>query len=103
MPDVLARWLHPRDAAVYVGRRVDELPRLVKRGLLPEPSYHFGPRSPRYDRLALDAAFGGGDAPTVSIDRAIAAAADEIAGMGRPKRRLLPRGKGGAVVPMRRP
>jgi hypothetical protein len=52
-----ARWLSAEQAAAYVSRRVDELPRLVRRGLLPEPSYHFGPRSPRWDREALDALF----------------------------------------------
>jgi hypothetical protein len=59
MADLPTRWLNPEAAASYVGRRVDELPRLVRRKLLPKPSYHFGPRSPRYDRLALDAMFGG--------------------------------------------
>ena len=59
MPDIQPRWLSPEQAASYVGRRVDELPRLVKAGKLPRPSFHFGPRSARYDRLAIDAVFEG--------------------------------------------
>lgn len=59
MGEVQPRWLRPEDAARYVGRRVDELPRLVKAGKLPQPSRHFGPRSPRYDRLELDQIMGG--------------------------------------------
>ena len=55
IPFVPPRWLRPSDAAAYIGRHRDELPRLVKAGKIPAPSYHFGPRSPRYDRLALDA------------------------------------------------
>jgi hypothetical protein len=57
VPDIEARWLSPEQTATYVGRRVDELPRLLRAGKLPLPSYHFGPRSPRYDRMALDALF----------------------------------------------
>jgi hypothetical protein len=53
------RWLNAGDVATYVGVRVDQIPRYVRAGKLPLPSYHFGPRSPRWDRLALDAAFEG--------------------------------------------
>ena len=56
------RWLDREACAEYISVRVDELPRLVKRGLLPAPSYHLGPRCPRWDRLALDARFAGGAA-----------------------------------------
>jgi hypothetical protein len=61
MPDA-PRWLDRDACAAYVSVRVDELPRLVKRGLLPAPIYHLGPRCPRWDRLALDARFTGGAA-----------------------------------------
>jgi hypothetical protein len=57
MVDVIPRWLNREQVAAYVGRRVDELPRLVRAGKLPAASLHFGPRSPRWDRLALDALF----------------------------------------------
>lgn len=54
------RWLDRDACAAYISVRVDELPRLQKRGLLPAPSYHLGPRCPRWDREALDARFAGG-------------------------------------------
>jgi hypothetical protein len=57
MPDA-PRWMDRDACAAYISVRVDELPRLVKRGLIPTPSYHLGPRCPRWDRLALDARFG---------------------------------------------
>jgi hypothetical protein len=72
------RWLAPESAAAYVNVRVDELRRLVKAGKLPEPHYHFGPRKPRYDRLALDALFTGGTA-SLDPDAALGAYIDEIA------------------------
>ncbi len=62
------RWLTPDQAATYIGRFRDELPRLVRAGKLPAPSYHFGPRSPRYDRHALDAIFLDAT-PSRAIDR----------------------------------
>lgn len=65
MPDT-PRWLDREATAQYIGVRVDHLPRLRRRGLLPEPSCHLGPRSPRWDRDALDAAFG---APVASRPR----------------------------------
>jgi hypothetical protein len=37
--------------------QVDHLKRHVKSGKLPGPSFHLGPKSPRWDREALDAAF----------------------------------------------
>lgn len=56
----LPRWLDRDACAAYISVRVDELPRLMKRGLLPAPSLHLGPRCPRWDRQALDARFDGG-------------------------------------------
>jgi|GEM_PF-3042384 hypothetical protein len=58
MSDALPRWLGPEQVAAYVSCRVDHVPRLVRRGLLPPPSLHLGPRSPRFDRLRIDAMFG---------------------------------------------
>lgn len=54
------RWLGPEAAAKYISVRVDALARLVRQNRIPKPNYDLGPRSPRWDRLALDAAFGGG-------------------------------------------
>lgn len=65
MSNPLPRWLNPADTARYIGVRMDALPRLVRAGKLPEPSRHLGPRSPRYDREAIDDAFAG---TTLSAD-----------------------------------
>jgi hypothetical protein len=48
----------------YLFFQVNELPRLVRVGRLPTPSHHLGPKSPRWDWLALDALFAGGVAST---------------------------------------
>jgi hypothetical protein len=53
------RWLSPESAAAYIGVRVDQLPRLLREGKIPRPSYHLGPRRARYDREAIDAVFSG--------------------------------------------
>ena len=88
------RWLPPESAADYIGVRVDELPRLLRSGKLPEPSRHLGPRKPRYDRLALDALFGGG---TVADDRAEEAAiVDSI--IARAHRQKAAGGRHGARI-----
>lgn len=52
------RWLDRDAVASYVSVRVDHLPRLVREGKLPTPVYHFGPKNPRWDRLAIDQMFG---------------------------------------------
>lgn len=52
------RWLDREALAEHISVRVDELPRLLKAGKLPEPSYHLGPRSPRWWSATVDAAFG---------------------------------------------
>lgn len=74
-----ARWLDREAAAAYLSLRVDELPRKVKEGKLPQPSYHFGPKSPRWDRHKLDEMLGGpvGFARRPDIDARIAAIASE--------------------------
>lgn len=60
MGEIVPRWLRPEDAARHIGRNRDELRRLVRAGKIPAPSYHFGPRSPRYDREAIDVMICGG-------------------------------------------
>lgn len=90
------RWLDPEATAAYIGERVDHLPRLLRAGKLPTPSYHLGPRKPRYDRLALDALFGGG---TVADDRAEEAAiVDSI--IARAHRQKAAGGRHGARIPL---
>lgn len=54
-----AEWLDRRTMADYISRRVDELPRLLKRRLIPQPYFPFGPRSPRWRRSEVDAMFAG--------------------------------------------
>ena len=53
------RWLSPDATGAYIGVRVERLRPLVRAGRIPAPSYHLGPTQPRWDRLALDAAFEG--------------------------------------------
>lgn len=66
MPDGagVPRWLTPEEAAAKLRVRPDALPRLVKQGRIPSPSYQLGPRSPRYDEAALDANMRGETAST---------------------------------------
>lgn len=52
-------WLSPRDAADYLGILSEDLPSLVRRGLLPAPSQHLGPRRPRYPQAELDRFMAG--------------------------------------------
>ena len=59
MAEEAPRWLDREALAVYVTVRVDYISRLVKAGKLPPPSYHLGPKSPRWDRAAVDALFEG--------------------------------------------
>lgn len=53
-----ARWLDREALAAHISARVDELPRLLRAGKLPRPSYHLGPRSPRWWSGDVDALFG---------------------------------------------
>jgi hypothetical protein len=76
--ELARRWLDPEAAAAYLSVRVDALPRLVKQGRIPAPDHRLGARSPRWDRLALDAAFEGGTAST-DPRQAVDALAQKIA------------------------
>lgn len=58
------RWLDAEAAAAYISVRPDTLQRLVRQGRIPRPEYPLGPRTPRWDRAALDAVFEGGTAST---------------------------------------
>ena len=71
------RWLDAANAADYISVRPDAMPRLVKQGRIPPPSYQLGPRQPRWDRLALDAVFEGGTSST-DIDQVAEAIARDI-------------------------
>lgn len=58
MDELQPRWLNRRAAANYLSVQPNALKRLVREGRIPEPTYHLGPRSPRWDRVAIDEAFG---------------------------------------------
>lgn len=79
------RWMNPEQTARYISVRVDALSRLVRQGRIPRPNYDLGPRSPRWDRLALDAAFEGGSAST-NIDEMVKAGVSKILQAGRARR-----------------
>ena len=82
-----SRWLDPEATARYISVRVDALPRLVRQGRIPQPDYTLGPRSPRWDRLALDAQFEGGAAST-NIEQMVKAGVEKIISQGRARRSL---------------
>jgi hypothetical protein len=65
------RWLSRRAAAEYLSMEVDHLKRHVKSGKLPAPSFHLGPKSPRWDREALDAAIQGGQGQAEMYEEAV--------------------------------
>lgn len=75
MPD--PRWLDATAAAAYLSVRADALPRLQRAGRIPAPSYHLGPRSPRWDRLALDRGLEAGLA-SADPEQAVAALVQAI-------------------------
>ena len=75
------RWLNAEATARYICVRVDALQRLVRQGRIPKPNYSLGPRSPRWDREALDSAFNGGTAST-NVRLAVEALVQEISQQG---------------------
>ena len=54
------RWLDRASAAAYVCMSEAAFCRRVTQGKFPKPRLEAGEQSPRWDRLALDAAFGAG-------------------------------------------
>jgi hypothetical protein len=82
-----ARWLDRTLTAEYISVKEAELSRMVKAGRIPSPSYHLGPKKPRWDRLALDACFVHSVAST-DPDTAVEAYVQQIlAGPTRRRRR----------------
>jgi hypothetical protein len=82
------RWLSPQATATYLSVRVDALPRLVRQGRLPKPDYSLGPRSPRYDREAIDRMMGV-KTSRQSIDDAVARAIASIKARGPYRKKRL--------------
>jgi hypothetical protein len=64
------RWLDSEQTARYLGVRVDRLPKLVRTGRIQSADYSLGPRTPRWDRNALDAMFEASAAKTATDDAA---------------------------------
>ena len=80
MVEETPRWLDREALATYVSVRVDYIPRLAKGGKLPAPSYHLGPKCPRWDRAAVDACFEDGlaSAGEESHEQRVQAAVEEV-------------------------
>ena len=68
------RWLDVERAAEHLRVRPEEVRRLTLAGKIPAPSYQLGPRRPRWDREALDAAMRNAFTGQNSLD--ISAATD---------------------------
>ena len=78
------RWLDRNALATYISVRVDEIPRFVRAGKIPQPSYQLGPKSPRWWSGAIDEPFGM--APTPAPGRGAAGLAEAVLKAGRPGR-----------------
>lgn len=94
------RWLDAEAAARYLSVRPDALPRLVRAGRIPPPFKTLGDRSPRWDRLALDAAFDGGVAST-DPSKAVEALVQKMQAEGRARREANAGRRDGAGISLR--
>lgn len=55
-----ARWLTVSQVAAYIGySSTTSVYAKMKEDLIPEPSYHLGKDSPRWDKFLIDDAMGG--------------------------------------------
>ena len=66
------RWLDAESAAANLNVRVEQLHRWTREGKVPSPNYQSGPRRPRWDREALDAAMRAAFAGEHSLDASVA-------------------------------
>ena len=57
-PQVASRWLDREALADHLSVRVDQIPRMMRAGKLPQPSHALGPRNPRWWQADVDAALG---------------------------------------------
>lgn len=103
MPDNAPRWLDASAAAAYLTMTQAAFLRRVASGTFPKPNHAGGIKTPRWDRLALDATFEAGidstDARTV-----FQGIADDIAAKGsarRTHRAAYSGGRDGQRVPLR--
>ena len=95
------RWLDREAVAQYIHVRVDELSRMQRKGLLPEPSYRLGPRSPRWDKLELDSWFGKSTTSTPDISQTVANFVANIKQTPRARRAQETRGRLSQTIPLR--
>lgn len=77
------RWLNAEKTAAYLSVRIDALSRLVKQRRIPAPDYSLGPRSPRWDRKAIDAILGAKDISSTDPRIAVRAHVEKIIAQGR--------------------
>ena len=81
-----SRWLSLDAAAAYVSLRADAYLRKVHQGILPQPSYALGPRTPRWNQADLDAVMNP-DTASTDPRAAVQALADKIEAEGCRARR----------------
>ncbi|MFT8818718.1 MAG: hypothetical protein ABF826_11935 [Komagataeibacter saccharivorans] len=55
MGETLERWVGPASLAKRLDTNTRNLPRYVAEGKIPQPSYHLGTKTPRWDIHAIDA------------------------------------------------
>jgi predicted DNA-binding transcriptional regulator AlpA len=79
------RWLDIAGVAHYLSVLESRIPRLRRDGLLPEPSYHLGERSPRWWSGDLDRAMNPGTGST-NHRQAVEGLINEIKEEGRARR-----------------
>jgi hypothetical protein len=96
--EAAARWLDTSAVADFLMVPVRRVQKLVKQGKLPRPSYHLGPRSPRWDREAIHSLLSGNQA-TEDAEIIVAGMISGIASCGKKNARR----RNGQGVPVRPP
>jgi len=99
MSDALPRWLDEPTSALHLTLRVDAFRRKWKAGTLPQPSYHLGARTPRWDRFELDAVMAASAASPRR--QSLSEAVNAILSDGRARRKKAAGGRHGQGIPLR--
>lgn len=87
------RWLDRAALAAFVsGLDNEKIRRMTRAGKLPQPSYHIGPRSPRWWAPDVDAMIRS-RAGSPDPDRLVQDAIAQITAQSRPGRAASPRGR----------
>lgn len=86
----MTAWLDPAGVAARLSVKPRRLPALVKGGRLPRPSYHLGPRSPRWNADAIDSLMTGRQARD-DVSQAV----ERQLNANRARRTKDPRGRNG--------